>query len=160
MSWSSLHWVIVFPFPILGSLLPLRKTGCLWGRGRGLSFSKYVYIFLLNLSENNYGSSSAEARTDVFIKTALQPCKYAQVLGSRETPILCFHQNTSLENQNSPPLGPPARLPDCWVYAVPCMGFLLSELGIKKRLGVKSRFSRVITRFKNNIKNRRKGIKG
>lgn len=36
-----------------------------------LGFSKYIYIFLLNLSENNYGNSSTEARTDVLLKLQL-----------------------------------------------------------------------------------------
>ena len=68
---SSLHWIIFSFFHFMIILFFWQKNNCLWGESWDLGFSKYIYIFLLNLSENNYGNSSAEARTDVLLKLQL-----------------------------------------------------------------------------------------
>lgn len=84
---------------------PLANNWLSIGEGLGLNFSKYIYIFLLNLSENNYGSSSAEARTDVLLK--LQ-CSSVNMHKSWEGGRLQFFVSikTSLEKSEKPPIRP------------------------------------------------------
>lgn len=56
---------LYFPFHFMLILFFWQKERLSMGE-LTLGFSKYIYIFLLNLSENNYGNSS-EARTDVLL---------------------------------------------------------------------------------------------
>lgn len=65
-----------------------------------MDFSKYIYIFLLNLSENNYGNSSAEARTDVLLKLQLSSVNMHKSWEGGSELILCFYK-TSLEKSEN-----------------------------------------------------------
>lgn len=80
-----------------------------------MNFSKYIYIFLLNLSENNYGSSSAEAGTDVLLKLQCSSVNmHKSWEGGRLQPFVST--KTSFEKSAKPPPTPPLGLP---VYAKP-----------------------------------------
>lgn len=103
---SSLYWI--FSFFHFGFILCFwQKNDCLWGESWDVGFSKYIYIFLLNLSENNYGNSSAEARTDVLLKLQLSSVNmHKSWEGGGGELVLCFYK-TSLEklekSENTPP---------------------------------------------------------
>lgn len=111
---SSLYWI--FSFFHFGFILCFwQKNDCLWGESWDVGFSKYIYIFLLNLSENNYGNSSAEARTDVLLKLQLSSVNmHKSWEGGGGELVLCFYK-TSLEklekSENTPPPIRPAGLP-------------------------------------------------
>lgn len=112
---SSLYWI--FSFFHFGFILCFwQKNDCLWGESWDVGFSKYIYIFLLNLSENNYGNSSAEARTDVLLKLQLSSVNmHKSWEGGGGELVLCFYK-TSLEklekSENTPPpSGPQVSLP-------------------------------------------------
>lgn len=93
-----------------------RKNECLWGDSWDLGFSIYIYIFLLNLSENNYGNSSAEARTDVLLKLQLSSVNMHKSWEGGGL-VLCFYKTSLEQSENTPirpaglrvalPLGPP-----------------------------------------------------
>lgn len=93
-----------------------------------MNFSKYIYIFLLNLSENNYGSSSAEARTDVLLKLQFSSVNMHK---SWEGGRLLFFVSikTSLEKSGKPP--PNTHTPIRPAGLCKALGLRPSELGIQ-----------------------------
>lgn len=109
-----------------------------------LDFPKHIYIFLLNLSENNYGNSSAEARTDVLLKLQWSSVNMHKSWEGGSHPFFVSIK-TSPEKSEKPPIRLEG-LPNV-------LGPRPSELGIRRGLGVKSNvhFVAVITGFKSRI---------